>query len=66
MILFEPLDQAMPEFILNICYMSQYTLSFFFSLDSLRWVVCYLKIKIFNRYRDAPKITLYGKQKATT
>lgn len=64
---FEPLDQAKPEFILCICYRSQYTPSpLFFLLTYLSWVVCFLKIKIFNGYRDAIKVILNEKQNAAT
>ena len=54
----EALDQAIPEFILNICNMIQYTSLFL--LAYLSGIVHYFKIKIFNGFRDVLKIVLYG------
>ena len=61
----------MPEFILNIYDMSQYTSLLLLAYLSgivryfIFFVVRYFKIKIFNGFRDALNIVLYGWQKAT-
>ena len=56
----------MPEFILNIYDMSQYTSLLLLAYLSgivryfIFFVVRYFKIKIFNGFRDALNIVLYG------
>lgn len=52
-----PLNQAKPAFILHICCRRPYTpLPLSLRLASLRWVVCYLKSRFSEGYRDAAKL----------